>query len=218
MTAWPDPFCSERRAKPYPDAGKCLGSRTRRGSAASDRRQARVRRGTSCPSRQRRRHTELWPATPQPRSFSDAGPRAAGDLPGGFQVTDWWSYFGAGMKPLDLAKIRELARVDPAANQGWSQTGRKQNPVHRHLHLERIRAGRGVRAYSIIEVVRSLNGNGKRYDLTVDWSDWAPDGTLLFGQAGRLYRQGMPRSLAGPLEPSRLIADLTGQSFEHIVA
>jgi hypothetical protein len=56
-----------------------------------------------------------------------------------------------------------------------------------------------------------------RHDLgAVDWADWAHDGTLLFGQAGRLYRQQMPRSLADTLEPPRLIADLTDQSFERI--
>ena len=88
------------------------------------------------------------------------------------------------------------------------------------LCFEWILTGRHNRAYSIIEEVRSPNGNVKTYDLDIiDWADWGPDGTLLFGQAGGLYRQQMPQSLTDTHEAvPHLIADLTNQSFEHILA
>jgi hypothetical protein len=50
----------------------------------------------------------------------------------------------------------------------------------------------------------------------LDWADWAKDGTLVFGEAGRLYRHlvqsGRARSSSGP----SLVADLTTQSFERM--
>lgn len=146
-------------------------------------------------------------------------PRAAGNFPAGFEVTDVWRYYARGGSAPD--RIAEVVAADPAAGQGWLRTGpdvfRKPNSARVRLHLVRTVAGRDERAYSILEEDRSPNA--KTYDLgSVDWADWAPDGTLLFGQAGRLYRQPMPPSLTDPLERSSLVADLTDQSFERIVA
>jgi len=71
----------------------------------------------------------------------------------------------------------------------------------------------------MIETARSPGENARIYELaSVDWADWSPDGTLLFGRDGRLYRQQVPRSLADTLAPPGIVADLTNQSFEHILA
>jgi hypothetical protein len=151
-----------------------------------------------------------------------ANPRSAGDFPAGFEVTDAWSYFAVDGRPPDT--IAEVVAKDPVATQGWLHAGagvlRKQNPVRLRLALLKAKP-RGARqlAHSVVEEAHSAKETAKVHDLAaVDWADWAPDGTLLLGQAGRLYRQEMPRSLTDPLEPPRLIADLTDQSFESIIA
>jgi hypothetical protein len=149
-------------------------------------------------------------------------PRAAADFPAGFHVTDVFRYFANGGRAPE--RIAEVAAADPIARQGWSRRApsvfHKPNPVRSRIRLERASTKRETTTtYTIIEDAPSPNGGAKRHELGgVDWADWGPDGTLLFGRAGRLYRQPLPRSLTKTFDTPRLVTDLTNQSFERIVA
>lgn len=141
-------------------------------------------------------------------------PRTGGRMPRGFEITDVWRYFATGGRAPD--NLGDVAARDPVARQGWSRRAqgifRKPNPYRSRLSLERTVTGRDQRGYAMVEAAKSCDLG------SVDWADWSPDGTLLLGRAGCLYRQQMPRSLADPLVPPALVADLTKQTFEHILA
>ncbi len=142
-------------------------------------------------------------------------PRSAGAFPPGFKVTDVWDYFSNdGQAP---ARLRDAVCRAPQANQGWSTkkgADQKPSPVSR-LRLERTPVRPGERFYRMIDEGLSST---TRYDLGVmEWADWGHDGALLSGKEGRLYRQQMPGPLVAP-DPSALVADLTGQRFERILA
>jgi hypothetical protein len=149
-------------------------------------------------------------------------PYTAGRFPTGFQVSDVWSYFArAGGDADALASARGGT---PEANHGWSRAGGsnvfgKTNPMRPDLRLERThQRGTGERSHALVAEPGAAEAQPARRELgLVDWADWAPDGSLLFGAEGKLFRQPLP-SLADALEPPSLIADLRDQTFEGIVA
>lgn len=149
------------------------------------------------------------------------GPPEGEPVPKGFEVTDAGSYFARAARASERLADR-VAEV-PEANHGWTRAEpgifHKPNPRRSRMRLERTRVGRFERRYVVVDGPRSSVVDPPTYELgVIDWADWSPDGALVFGVGGELYRQVMPRSLAGPAESPRLVADLTEQSFEHIVA
>jgi hypothetical protein len=144
-------------------------------------------------------------------------PYAGGAFPSGFEVTDIYRYFAKDGRPLE--GLRDVIAASPEANKGWSGEAsgvfRKANPKRRGVRLERTWVSRHVRSFCIVDEERSAT-----HALGIlDWADWAHDGTLLLGRAGKLERHALPRTLAsaGALEDPRLVADLTGQRFEHVL-
>ena len=148
-----------------------------------------------------------------------ADPRSAGAFPPAFVVTDVWSYFAtSGRAP---ASIYDAARQAPEANHGWCTPPggilQKLNPVRSRLRLERIPTGKDRPSYRVIEEPR--DATARTYELgMLDWADWSHDGDLLLGTGGCLYREPLQRSLAEPRATRARIADLNGQTFEHVLA
>ncbi len=138
----------------------------------------------------------------------------AGRFPPHFAVTDVWTYFAGASRagePLSAAADR-----DPLAQHGWTMSDRgatrKPNPRRLGVVLERTRSGRQNRVYSVVGEA----GTPSRLELgIVDWADWAHDGSLLSGRAGRLYRQELPKVLTEVKTPS-LVADLTTNVFTEV--
>jgi len=51
-----------------------------------------------------------------------------------------------------------------------------------------------------------------------DWSDWAPNGDLLFAQSGCLFRLRCKDGKFGPIEESEQIADFNALKFHRCEA
>jgi hypothetical protein len=137
-------------------------------------------------------------------------PRDAGEIPDDFEVTDVWEYF---WKDRQFTSWSEVVPQAPEANHGFraSKSGRyeKPNPSHPGLLLIREPGRHGSFAYQL-EGARGLEVT------QVDWADWAPDGALLVGKLGCLYRHRLSRG--GSLEANpALVADLREQAFERIL-
>jgi hypothetical protein len=147
-------------------------------------------------------------------------PYSAGRFPKGFSVTDVWSYFTKnGHVPLRLG---DLVAQAPEAVHGWRRTNpgvfHKPHPSRSRVRLDWTRNDRDESCFSVVDEARSSKADPARYELGVaDWADWAHDGTLLFGRGGELHRQSI-RALERRAEEPSLVADLTHQSFERIVA
>jgi hypothetical protein len=129
-----------------------------------------------------------------------------GSLPVGLAVTDAWSWFGMNERPRQ--RFGDVVRREPAAHHGWDRSGdvdRKPCPGRSRRTLERRVRGT-TRSYGVV-----VDGGSSEALGVLDWADWAPDGSLLFGRAGRLHRQHDGR------EPV-VIGDLTPQSFDNVEA
>lgn len=137
-------------------------------------------------------------------------PREAGELPDDFEVTDVWEYF---WKDRQFTHWGEVVPQAPEANHGFRARKpgcyEKPNPASPGLLLTRTPGRHGSPEYHLegapgIDVTRA------------DWADWAPDGALLSGELGCLYRHRLSRG--GSLEEKpALVADLREQVFERIL-
>jgi hypothetical protein len=138
-----------------------------------------------------------------------ANPREAQNIPEDVEITDVWEYFWRGRQ---FTGWSDVVPRSPEANHGFrSETQgvyEKSRPSGSAVLLTRVPV-RGRTYRYRLEGVPAI-------DLTsADWADWAPDGSLLVGAAGRLLRYRANR--AGSLDPeSVLVADLRGQVFERI--
>lgn len=138
-----------------------------------------------------------------------ANPREAQDIPDDIEITDVWDYFWRDRR---FTSWSDVVPRSPEANHGFcSETPgvyQKPSPSGSAALLTRVPVQHGAHEYR-------LEG-APGIDLTsVDWADWAPDGSLLVGEAGRLLRHRADRG--GGLDPSgALVADLRGQVFERI--
>lgn len=145
-----------------------------------------------------------------------------GFLPPRLTVSAVWSYlaWNGNLHKPSPDTFGDAVLKTPEARQHWQIHGsryRKPNPREGSLVLERDespgRAGRYRLVNATVRVETVVRDLG-----SLDWADWAKDGTLIFGDAGRLYRQHVRRGGARkPSDPS-LVADLTTQSFERIEA
>jgi hypothetical protein len=137
-------------------------------------------------------------------------PREGGDIPHDVELTDVWEYFWKGRQ---FTAWSDVVPQSPEANHGFrSETPgvyEKSSPSGSALLLTRV----PLRARTYGYWLEGAPG----IDLTsVDWADWAPDGSLLVGAAGCLLRYRA--NGAGGLDTnSVLVADLRGQVFEGIV-
>lgn len=121
-----------------------------------------------------------------------------GDLPPGLTVTDAWSWFGMNERH---GGFGDAVRAEPCAHHGWIFERDVERKVQLSQQLAR-RTRSGARDYALAdERRRTLEDLG-----ALDWADFAPDGTLVFGRDGCLFhrRDG----------EARLVADLHGQVFE----
>ena len=139
-----------------------------------------------------------------------------GSLPPRLKISDIWSYLpwkGNALEP-SSATFGEAVLATPAAHQHWQREGpryRKASPRNPSLVLERDEPPGRAGSFRLVTAGARIRELG-----SLDWADWAKDGTLLFGDAGRLYRR--PLRDADELSDPSLVADLTAQPFEHIEA
>jgi len=148
-------------------------------------------------------------------------PRVAARIPSGFDITNVWAYFARDGRP--PVPVSEHVAVTPQARHGWTMVvpGRsvKPNPVRPRLALERARAtaSPGL-AYRVID--QPLSGASRaRAPVEIgvhDWVDWAPDGALVGGREGRLFRQALEGVLGEADAPEVEVADLRAQSFDRL--
>ena len=146
-----------------------------------------------------------------------------GSLPAILDVTNVWAYFPWSGNERSTESFADAVRKAPEAHQGWriSERGlwQKLNPCHSWLRLERNGAAQGRPGAYQLDGTQPANAKTAGCDLgTLDWADWGHDGALLFGRQGCLYRQRMNLSLAAVFEPPFLVADLTEQRFERVLA
>jgi hypothetical protein len=95
----------------------------------------------------------------------------------------------------------------------------KPHPLRARLILERTLLGyfevngpSTVHNYRLVESGRR-GGSRDPVDLgRLDWADWDHDGSLVFGERGRLFR----RAVLGPDRSPKLVADLRHQAFVNI--
>jgi hypothetical protein len=144
------------------------------------------------------------------------------EKPDDFRITDVWEYFWQGKR---FARWDGVMAKSPDCNHGWTlaevQIGsapriyEKPNARNALLVLERQRTDQGFkyrlidRAAPIERILESAETN---------WVDWAPDGSLLLGDGGCLYRRRSTenRATLGIEQTAALIADLSDQRFESI--
>ena len=143
-------------------------------------------------------------------------PPDQGSLPRGLTVSDMWSHFAWSGNRRSADTFGEAVLKAPEAHQGWSRNNRraeKRSPQNPRLTLERDGALGRPGGYWLVESTGTRAATAR--DLgTLDWGDFGPDGSLLFGRQGLLYRQRLPDPLTETLPPASLVADLTGQAFE----
>lgn len=149
-------------------------------------------------------------------------PPDEGSLPPRLKISEVWSYVawnGSARRP-SRDTFGEAMQKTPEARQHWqvkARRYRKPNPRDPSLVLERdgwpghAGAFRLVQAANAVETVERELGS-------LDWADWTKDGTLVFGDAGRLYRQNVRAERSGKPSVPSLVADLTMQTFERIEA
>jgi hypothetical protein len=145
-----------------------------------------------------------------------------GSLPPRFSVSSVWSYLpwsGNKARPSPDTFGEAVLRA-PEARQHWQVAGRryrKPNPRDPSLVLERNESPGRAGPCRLVQSTGSTEAVARELG-TLDWADWARDGTLVFGAAGRLHRQHVRGERAVGSPAPVLVADLTTQVFEPIVA
>lgn len=138
-----------------------------------------------------------------------------GGLPPGLSVEDVWGYVPWSGNGRSSATFGEAFADVPEARHGWSRGtgGGEYVKVGPGGATTLERDGAVGRASSF----RVASPSGRRALGVLDWADWSPDGTLVYGQQGRLFRQPVPAPGAD-WPPPTLVADLTSNTFERVVA
>ncbi len=149
-------------------------------------------------------------------------PPDEGSLPPRLSVSDVWSYLpwrGNKARPSPDTFGDAVLKV-PEARQYWQLAGRryrKPNPRDLSLVLERDEYPGRAGPCRLVQVTGSTEAGARELG-SLDWADWTQDGTLVFGDAGRLYRQQVRGERARTSPAPVLVADLTTQVFEPMVA
>ncbi len=144
------------------------------------------------------------------------GPPDDGGLPPGLSVEDVWNYVPWSGNGRSKATFGEAFWNVPEAQHGWSRgtdgvAYAKVGPGVGATTLERDGAIGRPGSF------RAVTSSGRRELGVLDWADWSPDGALVYGQQGRLFRQRVPAAGADWPAPT-LVADLTPNTFEQVIA
>lgn len=135
------------------------------------------------------------------------GPPQDGHLPENLEVSDIWSYFAWQGNGRSHDTFGDAVLKQPDAHQGWlpEPTGwAKSAPNHPSRQLVRSTGTGQPGVYRLIV-------EGRATDLgELDWADFAPDGALLMGLDGCLYRHAV-----GQAESHR-VANLSDHSFTTV--
>jgi hypothetical protein len=147
------------------------------------------------------------------------------DTQGVLRLTDMFAYFFGDKRRFESWEAT-LHGVADAHHGFWAEAPggvqRKGCPARRSLRLERepVRYA----AFAPTYAYRLVDADAREGELSLrslgprDWVDWDHEGSLLYAEEGRLYRQRAPASLSVPMQPSRLVADLRDQAFERLEA
>jgi hypothetical protein len=145
-----------------------------------------------------------------------------GQRPPGLTVSDVWSYLpwsGNARSPAPRT-FGEAYLEAPAAHQGWLRVaGRwiKAHPRDPAIILERATPLGRPGPYRI-----ERSADGAQTTLferpALDWADWTRDGSVVFGELGRLHRQRIAAGSNEVTAERTVVADLTTHEFKSIEA
>jgi hypothetical protein len=144
------------------------------------------------------------------------------DTEGVLRLTDMFAYFFGDERRFESWEAT-LYGVADAHHGFWAEAPggvqRKCCPARRRLLL--VREPVRYAAFAPTFAYRLVDGEDGGGELSLgprDWVDWDHEGSLLYAEHGRLYRQRVPASLSVPRQPPRLVADLREQTFERLEA
>lgn len=145
-----------------------------------------------------------------------------GPCPGGVEDEPIWSLrlLRDGWTCAEYSQVKNTKKVGLT---GWTyakpMTWEKTHPLWpKHYRLRMRVLGIGARnepwyvvEHDLLRAKDEMETLGRS-----DWADWAPNGDLIFAQAGRLYRLRAKRGKLGSVEATQEIADFTEMHFEKV--